>query len=63
MTVSVLFRRRFKRRSSGKFTELCKKAYKVTRAYDGCQGINLTFNVENNNIFCHDRNMGIKRTL
>ena len=63
MTVSVLLEGVLKEGQVEKFTELCKKAYKVTRAYDGCQGINLTFNVENNNNFCHDRNMGIKRTL
>ena len=28
---------------------ICKGAFQVTRAYDGCQGINLTLNVENQN--------------
>ena len=51
MTVSVLLEGVLKEGQVEKFTELCKKAYKVTRAYDGCQGINLTFNVENNNNF------------
>jgi Uncharacterized conserved protein len=30
---------------------ICKGAYPVTRAYDGCQGINLTLNVENSRNF------------
>ena len=51
MTVSVLLEGVLKEGQVEKFTELCKEAYKVTRAYDGCQGINLTFNVENNNNF------------
>ena len=51
MTVSVLLEGVLKEGQVEKFTELCKKAYKVTRAYDGCQGINLTLNVENNNNF------------
>ena len=33
------------------FVEICRGAYPVTRAYDGCQGINLTLNVENKNNF------------
>ena len=51
MTVSVLLEGVLKGGQVEKFTELCKEAYKVTRAYDGCEGINLTFNVENNNNF------------
>ena len=51
MTVSVLLEGVLKEGQVVKFTELCKEAYKVTRAYDGCEGINLTFNVENNNNF------------
>ena len=51
MTVSVLLEGVLKEGQVEMFTELCKEAYKVTRAYDGCQGINLTFNVENNNNF------------
>ena len=51
MTVRVLLEGVLKEGQVEKFTELCKKAYKVTRAYDGCQGINLTLNVENNNNF------------
>ena len=30
-----------------RFEEICTGAFKVTRAFDGCQNINLTFNVEN----------------
>ena len=51
MTVSVLLEGVLKEDQVEKFTELCKEAYIVTRAYDGCQGINLTLNVENNNNF------------
>lgn len=51
MTVSVLLEGVLKEDQVEKFTELCKEAYKVTRAYDGCHEINLTFNVENNNNF------------
>ncbi len=29
------------------FREMCREAFDVTRAFDGCQEIYLTFNVEN----------------
>jgi quinol monooxygenase YgiN len=51
MTVSVLLEGVLREGQVDDFTELCKEAYKVTRAYDGCHGINLTLNVENNNNF------------
>ena len=51
MTVSVLLEGVLKEGEVENFTELCKEAYKVTRAYDGCHGINLTLNVENKNNF------------
>ena len=49
MTVSVLLEGVLKEGEVENFTALCKEAYKVTRAYDGCHGINLTLNVENKN--------------
>ena len=51
MVVSVLLEGVLKEGQVEDFTELCKEAYKVTRAYDGCHGINLTLNEENNNNF------------
>ena len=51
MTVSVLLEGVLKEGEVENFTELCREAYKVTRAYDGCLGINLTLNVENKNNF------------
>ena len=51
MTVSVLLEGVLKEGQVEDFTELCKEAYKVTRAYDGCLEINLTLNVENKNNF------------
>ena len=47
MTVSVLFEGTLKADKQLEFTELCREAYKVTRAYNGCQSINLTYNTEN----------------
>jgi len=49
MTVSVLFEGTLKVGEQAGFTELCREAFKVTRAYDGCQTIDLTYNVENEN--------------
>ena len=51
MTVSVLLEGVLKEGQVDNFIELCEEAYKVTRAYDGCHGINLTLNVENQNNF------------
>ncbi len=47
MTVSVLFEGTLKEGLVDQFEEMCTDALKVTRAFDGCQNINLTFNVEN----------------
>ena len=51
MSVSVLLEGVLKEGLVDEFVELCKGAYPVTRAYDGCQGINLTLNVESSNNF------------
>tara|TARA_B100000953_G_scaffold135277_1_gene111914 strand:- start:453 stop:746 length:294 start_codon:yes stop_codon:yes gene_type:complete len=51
MTVSVLLEGVLKEGELDGFVDICKEAYKVTRAYDGCHGINLTLNVENKNNF------------
>ena len=51
MTVSVLLEGELKDGLVDEFVEICRGAYLVTRAYDGCQGINLTLNVENKNNF------------
>ena len=47
MTVSVLLEGTLKEGLTDQFEEICTDAFKVTRAFDGCQNINLTFNVEN----------------
>ena len=46
MTVSVLFEGNLNSGEVNNFTELCREAFKVTRAYDGCNSIDLTYNVE-----------------
>ena len=53
MTVSVILEGTLKDGEIEKFTGICKEAFKVTRAFDGCQGIELTYNTEkpNNWIF------------
>ena len=51
MTVSVLLEGVLKEGLVDEFIGICKGAYPVTRAYDGCQGINLTMNVENSRNF------------
>ncbi|HIG46046.1 MAG TPA: hypothetical protein EYQ20_06350 [candidate division Zixibacteria bacterium] len=47
MSVSVLLEGVLKEGLVDEFIQVCKGAYPVTRAYDGCQGINLTLNVDN----------------
>jgi quinol monooxygenase YgiN len=49
MTISVLFEGTLIGGKQDDFTELCREAFKVTRSYDGCQTIDLTYNVENEN--------------
>ena len=46
MPVSVLLEGVLKEGLVDEFVEICKGAYPVTRAYDGCQGINLTLDVD-----------------
>ena len=47
MSVSVLLEGVLKEGLVDEFVEICKGAYPVTRANDGCKGINLTLNVDN----------------
>ena len=42
MTVSVILEGTLKNGEIENFTGICKEAFKVTRAFDGCQGIYLT---------------------
>ena len=51
MTVSVLLEGVLKEGLVDEVIGSCKGAYPVTRASDGCQGINLTLNVENSRNF------------
>jgi hypothetical protein len=46
MSVSVLLSGKLKNGLVDQFTEICTEAFQVTRAFDGCQNINLTFHVE-----------------
>ena len=47
MSVSVLLSGTLKDGLVEQFKEICAGAFHVTRAFDGCQNINLTLNVEN----------------
>lgn len=49
MSVSVLFSGTLKSGEKDGFTELCREAFKVTRAYEGCQTIDLTYHTESEN--------------
>jgi len=46
MSVSVLLSGTLKDGLEEQFTEICSEAFHVTRAFDGCQNINLTLHVE-----------------
>ena len=46
MSVSVLLEGVLKEGLVDEFVEICKGAFPVTSAYDGCKGINLTLNVD-----------------
>ena len=46
MAVSVLLSGTLKDGLVDQFSEICTEAFHVTRAYDGCQNINLTLHVE-----------------
>ena len=49
MSVSVLLEGTLKDGLVEQFSQICTDAFSVTRAFDGCQNINLTLNVENPN--------------
>ena len=51
MSVSVLLSGKLKNGLVDQFTEICTEAFQVTRAFDGCQNINLTLHVEDANKF------------
>ena len=51
MSVSVLVEGILKEGLVDEFVEICTGAYPVTRAYDGCQGIKLTLNIDNQKNF------------
>ena len=53
MTVSELFEGILKPNKKTAFTQLCREAFKVIRAYRGCQAINLTYNIDNENNWVH----------
>ena len=46
MAVSVLLSGTLKDGLVDQFSEICTEAFHVTRAFDGCQNINLTLHVE-----------------
>jgi quinol monooxygenase YgiN len=45
MSVSVLLSGKLKDGLIDQFTAICTEAFQVTRAFEGCQNINLTFHV------------------
>ena len=45
MSVSVLLSGKLKDGLIDQFKAICTEAFQVTRAFDGCQNINLTFHV------------------
>ena len=49
MTVSVILEGTLKEGERDGFTAICTEAFKATRAFDGCQGIDLTYNTESPN--------------
>ena len=46
MTVNVLIEGNLKDGERDGFTEICREAFKVTRAFDGCKHIDLVYNTE-----------------
>ena len=46
MSVSVLLSGTLKDGLVDQFSVICTEAFQVTRAFDGCQNINLTFHVD-----------------
>ena len=51
MAVSVLLSGTLKDGLVDQFSGICKEAFHVTRAYDGCQNINITLHVEDTHKF------------
>ena len=49
MTVNVILEGTLKEGERENFTAICTEAFKVTRAFDGCQGIDLVYNSEKQN--------------
>ena len=49
MTVNVILEGTLKEGKRENFTGICTEAFKVTRAFDGCQGIELIYNTESPN--------------
>ena len=49
MAVSVILEGTLKDGEKENFTGICKEAFKVTRDFEGCQGIDLTYNTEKPN--------------
>ena len=49
MTVNVIIEGTLKEGERENFTGICTEAFKVTRAFDGCQGIDLVYNSEKQN--------------
>ena len=49
MTVNVILEGTLKEGERENFTGICTEAFKVTRAFDGCQNIELIYNTESPN--------------
>ena len=49
MTVSVILEGTLHDGERENFTSICTEAFKVTRAFDGCQSVDLNYNTENPN--------------
>ena len=49
MTVNVLIEGSLKDGERDGFTDICREAFKVTRAFDGCKHIDLVYNTEDGN--------------
>ena len=49
MAVSVILEGTLKEGERDGFTGICTDAFKATRAFEGCQGIDLTYNTESPN--------------
>ena len=49
MTVNVLIEGNLKDGERDGFTDICREAFKVTRAFDGCKHIDLVCNTEDGN--------------